>query len=285
MKIDKDQIAETFIAGKTKDGKNIVYVATHGGLHAFFCKDEDGNVSSIGAAPHKAIARFLAEKKEPGIKWNEDFNKSEDLQKMGLKGDWKKEGYKIFYGKPYSDHLGTVHTIHVIPPKVKNFNPEIDDGAAWFQINELNHPKHGRHLQVSDAQVLPEHRRKGIASAVYKKVQKDTGLKIIPFQDEQTEDAKALWSQPNRPFGKSEDETFQQLRKFMFAEAPLQKNEPSDIFVVYDVNKQEISFMKKEEIIEGIKNKTLSKYVLARDLACNIDATCIAHIPDFEGAE
>jgi hypothetical protein len=82
MKIDKDQIAETFIAGKTKDGKNIVYVATHGGLHAFFCKDENGDISAIGAAPHKSIAKFLAEKKESGIKWNEELDKSEELGKM-----------------------------------------------------------------------------------------------------------------------------------------------------------------------------------------------------------
>lgn len=164
MKIDKDQIAETFIAGKTEDGRNVVYVATHGGLHAFFCKDKDGNVSAIGAAPHKAISRFLAEKKEPGIKWGEEFGKSEQLEK-------------------------------------------------------------------------------------------------------------------------SEDQTFVKLRTFMFSEAPLQKNEPSDIYVVYDVSKQEISFMKKEEIIEGLKNKTLNKYVLARDLSCSINATCITHIPDFEGVE
>lgn len=132
-----------------------------------------------------------------------NLTRSEDMEK-GLKGDWKKEGYKIVYGNPYSDHLGTVHTIHVIPPNTQNFNPSSDDGAAWFQINELDHPEYGKHLQVSESNVLPEHRRKGIASAVYRKIEEDTGLKIIPFKEEQTPEAKALWSQPNRPFGKSQ---------------------------------------------------------------------------------
>jgi hypothetical protein len=76
MKISADQIAEKEIAGKTKDGRPVVYIATNGGLHAFFCKDEEGNTCSIGAAPHKGIAKFLAGKKED-ITWNSAFSKSE----------------------------------------------------------------------------------------------------------------------------------------------------------------------------------------------------------------
>lgn len=275
MKIDKDQMAETFIAGKTSDGRNVVYVATHGGLHAFFCKDKEGNISAIGAAPHRAISRFLAEKKEPGIKWNEEFNKSENLQKMGLKGDWKKEGYTLHIGEPESitpgddtDLTDVVIARHPDGREVGRLNlARMAGGTAYPRL-----------MEVSE-----HHRRKGLGSAMYSFAEKHWNTKMVPGN--RSEDAKALWNQPNRPFGKSEEETFQQLRKFMFAEAPLQKNESSDIFVVYDVYKQEISFMKKEEIIEGLKNKTLSKYALARDLSCSIDATCIAHIPDFEGVE
>jgi hypothetical protein len=80
MKISSDQIEKKAIAGKTTDGKPVVYIATKGGLHAFFMKDEDGSISSIGAAPHRAIAKYLASKKHD-IKWKEDFHKSEDLTK------------------------------------------------------------------------------------------------------------------------------------------------------------------------------------------------------------
>jgi hypothetical protein len=76
MKITADQIDSKAIAGKTEDGRAVVYVSTKGGLHAFFCKDESGNTCSIGAAPHRAIAQFLAGKKE-NITWESDFKKSE----------------------------------------------------------------------------------------------------------------------------------------------------------------------------------------------------------------
>lgn len=72
MKLDASQIKEKTVAGYV--GKDpVVYVYSHGGLHAFFKKDDDGNITSIGAAPHKGIAKFLATKKEPQIKWEKDF--------------------------------------------------------------------------------------------------------------------------------------------------------------------------------------------------------------------
>lgn len=78
MKISSDQIqGKPVIAGKTKDGRPVVYVNTKGGLHAFFTREDDGIVS-IGAAPHRAIAKFLAAKKTE-IEWNEDFEKSENM--------------------------------------------------------------------------------------------------------------------------------------------------------------------------------------------------------------
>ena len=77
MKIPSDQIEEKALAGKTKDGRNVVYVHTRGGLHALFAKDENGDIVSIGAAPHKAIAKFLAGKKEE-IEWNKDFLDNKD---------------------------------------------------------------------------------------------------------------------------------------------------------------------------------------------------------------
>lgn len=81
MKITADQIDIKTVAGKTKDGRPVVYIATKGGLHSFFCKDEDDQIVSIGAAPHRAIAKFLAGKKEQ-IEWDKDFEeKTSNLKK------------------------------------------------------------------------------------------------------------------------------------------------------------------------------------------------------------
>jgi hypothetical protein len=79
MRISADQIEDKGIAGKTEDGRPVVYILTKGGLHAFFVKTAEG-IASIGAAPHLAIAKFLAGKKEK-INWEEDFTKSEGLAK------------------------------------------------------------------------------------------------------------------------------------------------------------------------------------------------------------
>lgn len=85
MKIDANQIKEKHIAGQTKDGDPVVYIETVGGLCAFFAKQE-GKIAAIGAAPHKEIAKFLSEKKSPGIKWNEeDMSKAEGEFFMNLR--------------------------------------------------------------------------------------------------------------------------------------------------------------------------------------------------------
>ena len=81
MNIKDSDIAHKKIAGETKDGEPLVYVQSHGGLHAIFKRADDGSVKTIAAAPHCGIMRWLADKAEPGIKWNDDFSKSEDLNK------------------------------------------------------------------------------------------------------------------------------------------------------------------------------------------------------------
>ena len=77
MMIDEHMIAEQRVVGKTKSDTPVLYVMTHGGLFGFFTKSKKG-VETLATAPHKAIAAWMAEKKAGGIKWNEDFAKSED---------------------------------------------------------------------------------------------------------------------------------------------------------------------------------------------------------------
>jgi hypothetical protein len=81
MKIKDTDIAAKSIAGEDENGKPIVYVQTTGGLHAVFKRAKDGSVESIAAAPHIGIMKWLAEKKEPNLKWKNNFNNSNELEK------------------------------------------------------------------------------------------------------------------------------------------------------------------------------------------------------------
>lgn len=70
MRIAPEHVQEKSVVGTTKDGASILYVLTKGGLHAFFARQGD-DVVTLGAAPHRAVAEWIAEKKHPGIKWSE----------------------------------------------------------------------------------------------------------------------------------------------------------------------------------------------------------------------
>ncbi len=81
MKIKDSDIAVRSVAGYTKEGKPVIYIQSVGGLHALFKKTDNGGIEAVAAAPHIAIMKWMAEKKESGLKWEKDFNKSEDLAK------------------------------------------------------------------------------------------------------------------------------------------------------------------------------------------------------------
>ena len=70
MDITADQIKTKQIAG-TKEGKPVLYIATHGGLHAFFAKKGE-SIEALSAAPHKGIAQWMAEQKGK-ITWDDEF--------------------------------------------------------------------------------------------------------------------------------------------------------------------------------------------------------------------
>jgi hypothetical protein len=120
MKIAADQIESKAIAGKTDDGRPIVYILTKGGLHAFFCKDKEGHIASIGAAPHKAIARFLAGKKET-IKWDSGFEKSEDSLSKSESDQFEKLRTLMFM-KSFEQPVGPEDVLVVYDIKNSKFN-------------------------------------------------------------------------------------------------------------------------------------------------------------------
>lgn len=71
MKITENQLKTKKVSGKTDSGDPVLYVETLGGLHLFFTK-KNGKLISLSAAPHRAIAQWMAEKKEK-IVWDKDF--------------------------------------------------------------------------------------------------------------------------------------------------------------------------------------------------------------------
>lgn len=131
-----------------------------------------------------------------------DDNSEKDLEK-GLKGDWEKEGYKISHSiklnpkvdpnNKWDDHD---HTITVFA----HDNQGNFVGKAPFFF----HPKQSSIVPVG-TQVHEDHRRKGLATAMYRYAEKIMEKPILSDNPGgRTKDAEALWSQPNRPFGKSE---------------------------------------------------------------------------------
>lgn len=83
MTITEDQIAEKKVAGTAGDGNPVLYIVSKGGLHAFFAK-KDGQIQSLGAAPHRAIAMWMAEKRDSSVKWDKDFLSKSEYDRLDL---------------------------------------------------------------------------------------------------------------------------------------------------------------------------------------------------------
>jgi 8-oxo-dGTP diphosphatase len=134
------------------------------------------------------------------MKGRKKLKKSDDLEK-GKQGDWEREGY-------------TLHHTGFTDDKDRTVAAHAPDGSRVGEALIDWHPD-GNHIFASFVRVDKDHRRKGLATAMYRLAEELTGAKMIPSSEiprEQKEgvvgslsaQGKALWSQPNRPFGKSE---------------------------------------------------------------------------------
>lgn len=74
MKLSKEMIKTKKFVGTTGEGMPVLLIETHGGLYACFAQTKKGEVETLAASPHKAITFFLAEKKDPGLKWKESLD-------------------------------------------------------------------------------------------------------------------------------------------------------------------------------------------------------------------
>ena len=107
-----------------------------------------------------------------------------DLSK-GQNGDWEREGYRLMHEK--GDHVDE----HLVVAK----HPE------HGYVGELRYTT-SPFMSAIRVEIEPEHQRKGLATAMYRAAEKKHGGSFEPANI-QSEDGVSLWSQPNRPFGKS----------------------------------------------------------------------------------
>jgi len=110
----------------------------------------------------------------------------------GMNGDWQKEGYKI-------SHVSYPEAPHIIHIKAHK------DGQL---VGELHAKKRGDTAYSDLVHVDKNHRRKGIASAMYAHAEKNFNVKMTPASEgDQTEAGKKLWegTRSTKPFGKSDN--------------------------------------------------------------------------------
>lgn len=105
---------------------------------------------------------------------------------MGKNGNWKEENYVIKISDGFTHREGTEYVVDVYDAN--------GEECAYFKFNHwLNHPHHGEIIHVMEAEVMKEHRRKGIATAVYDLIEETLGIKIHHEPDQQTDLAKVFW--------------------------------------------------------------------------------------------
>lgn len=131
-------------------------------------------------------------------KWLERLKMHQEKSKLakGQNGDWKKEGYTFSHqpGKDWGD--SKYHTILA--------HDSNGDVVGHFDFDHLKAtPGMEEHVNVRSASVNPTHRRLGLASEAYRQIENITGAKIKASPGNQSDDAKALWAQPKKAFGKS----------------------------------------------------------------------------------
>jgi GNAT superfamily N-acetyltransferase len=176
-----------------KELNTVMHDAVHRAIHGKFTEPSDEGFSPHSHKISLEHAHGLIDQhaKQMGMVDNEKPPEMKTEAEMFHKSDnWKKEGYQFNYAHENWES-GPVHSVMV--------NDKSGEKAAHFRFA---HDKDGTFSAFS-SHVYPEHRRKGIATEAYRLVEEKSGHKISPGVT--SSEADALWSQPNRPFGKSEE--------------------------------------------------------------------------------
>jgi hypothetical protein len=129
--------------------------------------------------------------------------KSETSDKSDKSERLKREGYTFHHSKSVEggDHL------HHIRVKDKS-------GTQVGRFSFHHFPEDGD-MNVQEAEVHKDHRRKGIATHAYVLAEKKAGAKLFPqdHSGNQSHAATRLWAQKNRPFGKAEKQEEEPMSK------------------------------------------------------------------------
>lgn len=116
-----------------------------------------------------------------------------DRLAKGQHGDWQQEGYRL-------------KAVHDSDPRANTFYVHAYDKAGVHagQVKVAHHVD-GQHVYPAATVTNFRHRRKGLASAMYRLAEQTAGKKMRPESGYtfQTEAARKLWADPNRQFGKS----------------------------------------------------------------------------------
>ena len=218
-----------------KDGK-----IQHGISRAGIKSREAANPSSFeeyDESPKAAKAihgRVLGEIKQMP---KPNLPKSEDGMEKGLKGDWQKENsyeFNIDEDEAY-DSINKVPYQRLIV-RAEHYPTETtsnDIGYAAFR-----HTPDG--LVPDEVSVHKDHRRKGIANEMYRLAEEHSGLQI-QRSDRQSRDAKALWSQPNRPFGKSEGAIKKGAAQKLAMDSEMNKPAKANVFGSKEASKSKLN--------------------------------------------
>lgn len=78
--IKAEQIAYKKKVGKLGDS-SVMEIGLIGGLHLIAKSGKDGKAEILGAGPHRAVARFIAQKRNPDITFTE-LNKSDHIESI-----------------------------------------------------------------------------------------------------------------------------------------------------------------------------------------------------------
>jgi len=121
----------------------------------------------------------------------------------GQNGDWEKEGgYKIHHFPSTAANGSPFHEYYITHDSVGHSDPQ-NKHIASFSFSPDYDSNGTKKDWVATSWVDPKHQRKGLASHTYRMAEKKHGMKLVSDQS-QSEDAKALWANPDRKFGKSE---------------------------------------------------------------------------------
>ncbi|HUM42181.1 MAG TPA: hypothetical protein PKI14_04455 [Fervidobacterium sp.] len=147
-----------------------------------FIKEHKKLVNVLRSPSHKDD---IEEADEQELELEEELDKAKDVDwnQYGIMHDTDEHGINYVY----------IHTKHPT---------NAPEPVGEFQFVD-DHPSAPGSLYPMLSEVHPEHRNKGLASAAYKYAEEVFKKPIVPSHS-QTRDARLLWNQPNRPFGKSE---------------------------------------------------------------------------------